>query len=143
MKKEITTTKTQIDTLIDKIIDKVIKEYDIFKKDMLLKTSEFWIRHSIKCNSIKEDNYILLFFLKISSYTDLLYYFENNGFAEVIEGYFKYSSTNKDDIQKLEIFSNKDILPTLYESHFKYESLYLNLWEDINILIKYVIFEVN
>lgn len=29
----------------------------------LLKTSEFWIKHSIKCNSIKEDNYILLFFL--------------------------------------------------------------------------------
>ena len=39
MKKEITNTKTQIDTLIDKIINKVIKEYDIFKKDMLLKTS--------------------------------------------------------------------------------------------------------
>lgn len=29
----------------------------------LLKTSEFWIKHSIKCSSIKEDNYILLFFL--------------------------------------------------------------------------------
>ena len=127
MKKEITNTKTQIDTLIDKIINKVIKEYDVFKKDMLLKTSEF----------IFDNAY------KISSYTDLLYYFENDGFAGVIEGYFEYYSTNKDDIQKLEIFSNKDILPTLYESHFKYESLYLNLWEDINILIKSVIFDVN
>lgn len=127
MKKEITNTKTQIDTLIDKIINKVIKEYNIFKKDMLLKTSEFIFNNAYK----------------ISSYTDLLYYFENDGFAGVIKGYFEYSSTNKDDIQKLEIFSNKDILPTLYESHFKYESLYLNLWEDINILIKYVIFEVN
>ena len=29
----------------------------------LLRTSEFWIKHSIKCNGIKEDNYILLFFL--------------------------------------------------------------------------------
>ena len=127
MKEEITNTQTQIDTLIDKIINKVIKEYNIFKKDMLLKTPEFIFNNAYK----------------ISSYTDLLYYFENNGFAEVIKGYFEYYSTNKDDIQKLEIFSNKDILPTLYESHFKYESLYLNLWEDINILIESVIFEVN
>ena len=127
MNKEITNTQTQIDTLIDKIINKVIKEYNIFKKNMLLKTSEF----------IFDNVY------KISSYIDLLYYFENDGFAEVIKGYFEYYSTNKDDIQKLEIFSNKDILPTLYESHFKYESLYLNLWEDINILIESVIFEVN
>ena len=107
MNKEIMNTKNQIDTLIEKIINKVVKEYDIFKEDMLLKTSEF----------IFDNAY------KISSYTDLLYYFENDGFAGVIEGYFEYSSKNKDDIQKLEIFSNKDILPTLYESHFKYESL--------------------
>lgn len=127
MKKEITNTQTQIDTLIDKIINKVIKEYDIFKKDMLLKTSEF----------IFDNAY------KISSYTDLLYYFKNDEFAEIIKGYFEYASKNKDDIQKLEDFSNKDILSTLYESHFKYESLYLNLWEDINILIESVIFEVN
>ena len=127
MKKEITNTQTQIDTLIDKIINKVIKEYDIFKKDMLLKTPEFIFNNAYK----------------ISCYTDLLYYFENDGFAGRIKGYFEYASKNKDDIQKLEDFSNKDILPTLYESHFKYESLYLNLWEDIDILIKYVIFEVN
>lgn len=127
MNKEIMNTKNQIDTLIEKIINKVVKEYNIFKKDMLLKTSEF----------IFDNAY------KISSYTDLLYYFENDGFEGRIKGYFEYYSTNKDDIQKLEIFSNKDILPTLYESHFKYESLYLNLWEDINILIESVIFEVN
>lgn len=127
MNKEIMNTKNQIDTLIEKIINKVVKEYDIFKKDMLLKTSEF----------IFDNAY------KISSYTDLLYYFENDGFAGVIEDYFEYSSSNKDDIQKLEIFSNKDILSTLYESHFHYESLYFNLWEDINILIRSVIFDVN
>lgn len=127
MKKEITNTQTQIDTLIDKIIKKVIKEYDIFKKDMLLKTSEF----------IFDNAY------KISSYTDLLYYFENDGFAGRIKGYFEYDSKNKDDIQKLEDFSNKDILPTLYEAHFNYENLYFDLWEDIDIIIKSVIFEVN
>ena len=127
MKKEITNTKTQIDTLINKIINKVIKEYNIFKKNMLLKTSEF----------IFDNAY------KISSYTDLLYYFENDGFEDRIKDYFEYSSTNTDDIQKLENFSNKDILSTLYESHFHYESLYFNLWEDIDILIESVIFEVN
>ena len=124
MKKEITNTQTQIDTLIDKIINKVIKEYNIFKKDMLLKTSKF----------IFDNAY------KISSYTDLLYYFENDGFAGRIKGYFEYASKNKDDIQKLEDFSNKDILPTLYESHFEYEALYFTSWEDIDTLIKFVIF---
>ena len=43
----------------------------------------------------------------------------------------------------IEIFSNKDILPTLYEAHFNYENLYFVLWEDIDIIIKSVIFEVN
>lgn len=127
MNKEIMNTKNQIDTLIEKIINKVVKEYDIFKKDMLLKTSEF----------IFDNAY------KISSYTDLLYYFENDGFAGVIEGYFEYVSKNKDDIQKLEDFSNKDILPTLYEAHYNYESLYFDLWEDIDIIIKSVIFKIN
>ena len=94
---------------------------------MLLKTSEF----------IFDNAY------KISSYTDLLYYFENDGFAGRIKGYVEYASKKKDDIQKLEAFSNKDILPTLYESHFEYEALYLNLWEDIDTLIDFVIFEVN
>ena len=124
MNKEIMNTKNQIDTLIEKIINKVVKEYDIFKKDMLLKTSRF----------IFDNAY------KISSYTDLLYYFENDGFAGVIEGYFEYVSKNKDDIQKLEDFSNKDILPTLYEAHFNYENLYFDLWEDIDTLIEFVIF---
>ena len=124
MKEEITNTQNQKENINDKNIKKKIKEYDIFKKDMLLKTSEF----------IFDNAY------KISSYTDLLYYFENDGFAGVIEGYFEYSSTNKDDIQKLEDFSNKDILPTLYEAHFNYENLYFDLWEDIDIIIKSVIF---
>ena len=124
MNKKIMNTKNQIDTLIEKIVDKVVKEYDIFKKDMLLKTSEF----------IFDNAY------KISSYTDILYYFENDGFSAKIEGYFEYDSKNKDDIQKLKIFSNKDILPTLYESHFEYEALYFTSWEDIDTLIEFVIF---
>lgn len=124
MDKEIMNTKNQIDTLIEKIINKVVKEYDIFKEDMLLKTS--------RC--IFENAY------KISSYTDILYYFENDGFSAKIESYFEYDSKNKDDIQKLEIFSNKDILPTLYESHFEYEALYFTSWEDIDTLIEFVIF---
>lgn len=127
MNKEITNTQTQIDTLIDKIINKVIKEYDIFKKDMLLKTSEFLFDNAYK----------------ISSYTDLLYYFENDGFAGRITGYFEYASKNKDDIQKLQTFSEKNILEELYEEHFNYESLYFTLWEDIDTLIESVIFEVN
>ena len=73
-------------------------------------------------------------------HTNLLYYFENDRFAGRIKGYFEYASKNKDDIQKLEDFSNKDILPTLYESHFEYEALYFTSWEDIDTLIEFVIF---
>ena len=48
MNKEIMNTKNQIDTLIEKIINKVVKEYNIFKKDMLLKTSEFLFDNAYK-----------------------------------------------------------------------------------------------
>lgn len=122
--REIMNTKVRIDELIEKCKQNVIKEYDEFKDNMLkLNTTELFDKA-----------------YQVSSYTDLLYYFENDGFTVEIQNYFENSSALMEDIQKLEDFSNKYILSELYESHFKYETLYLNLWEDIDTLIDYVVF---
>ena len=122
--REIMDTKVRIDELIEKCKNNVVKEYDEFKSDMLESDTR----------QVFDNAY------KISSYTDLLYYFENDGFTAEIQNYFENSSALIEDIQKLEDFSNKHILSELYESHFKYETLYLDLWEDIDTLIDYVVF---
>ena len=122
--REIMNTKVRIYELIEKCKQNVIKEYDEFKDNMLkLNTTELFDKA-----------------YQISAYTDLLYYFDNDGFTSEIENYFEYTSNDPEDIQKLEEFSNKNILAELYDKHFKYESLYLTTWEDINILIEYVVF---
>ena len=123
--REIMDTKVKIDELIEKCKENVVKEYDEFKTDMLkLNTAQLFDKA-----------------YQISSYTDLLYYFENDGFTCEIQNYFEYTSHSVEDIDKLEEFSNKNILFELYENHFKYESLYLVTWEDIDTLVEYVIFD--
>lgn len=123
--REMMNTKIKIDELIEKCKQNVVKEYDEFKENML----------NLDTRHVYDNAY------KISSYTDLLYYFENDGFTCEIQNYFEYTSHDVEDIQKLEEFSNKHILFELYEAHFKYESLYLTTWEDIDTLVEYVIFD--
>ena len=122
--REIMNTKVKIEELIKKCEENVVKEYDKFKSDMLeLNTTQLFDKA-----------------YQVSSHTDLLYYFEEGGFAEEIQNHFEYHSDNVEDIQMLTNFSNKNILFELYEAHFKYETLYLTTWDDINTLIEYVVF---
>lgn len=122
--REIMNTKVKIEELIKKCEENVVKEYDKFKSDMLeLNTTQLFDKA-----------------YQVSSYTDLLYYFEEGGFTEEIQNHFEYHSDNVEDIQMLTNFSNKNILFELYEAHFKYETLYLTTWDDINTLIEYVVF---
>lgn len=123
--REMMNTKMKIDELIEKCKNNVLKEYDEFKENML----------NLDTRHVYDNAY------KISSYTDLLYYFENDGFTCEIQNYFEYTSHDVEDIHKLEEFSNKNILFELYEAHFKYEALYLTTWEDIDTLVEYVIFD--
>ena len=123
--REMMNTKVKIDELIEKCKQNVVKEYDEFKENML----------NLDTRHVYDNAY------KISSYTDLLYYFENDGFTCEIQNYFEYTSHDVEDIEKLEEFSNKNILFELYEAHFKYEALYLTTWEDIDTLVEYVIFD--
>ena len=123
--REMMNTKIKIDELIEKCKQNVVKEYDEFKENML----------NLDTRHVYDNAY------KISSYTDLLYYFENDGFTCEIQNYFEYTSHDVEDIQKLEEFSHKNILFELYEAHFKYEALYLTTWEDIDTIIEYVVFD--
>ena len=117
--------KVKVDTLIEEIIKNVQNEYNEFKKDMLEQSKDYLFKEAYM----------------ISSYTHLLYYFENGGFYDKITSYLEYVSTDEDDIKKLEAFSKQSILNVLYQRHFKYETLYFDLWDDIDLLIEYVIFD--
>ena len=123
--REMMDLKVKVDTLIEKIIKNVQNEYDEFKKDMLEQRKDYLFKEAYM----------------ISSYTNLLYYFENGGFYDKITTYLEYVSTDDMDIKKLEAFSKKNILEVLYQRHFKYETLYFDLWDDIDLLIEYVIFD--
>ena len=117
--------KVKVDTLIEEIIKNVQNKYDEFKKDMLEQSKDYLFKEAYM----------------ISSYTNLLYYFENGGFYDKITSYLEYVSTDEDDIKKLEAFSKQSILNVLYQRHFKYETLYFDLWDDIDLLIEYVVFD--
>ena len=123
--REMMNLKVKVDTLIEKIIKKVQNEYDEFKKDMLEQSKDYLFKEAYM----------------ISSYTNLLYYFENGGFYDKIISYLEYVSTSEDDIKKIEDFSKKNILNEMYQTHFKYETLYFDLWEDIDLLVEYVVFD--
>lgn len=123
--REMMNTKVKIDELIEKCKQNVVKEYDKFEENMM----------NLDTRHVYDNAY------KISSYNDLLYYFENDGFTCEIQNYFEYNSHDVEDILKLEEFSNKNILFELYEAHFKYEYLYLTTWVDIDTLVEYVVFD--
>lgn len=123
--REIMNTKVKIDELIEKCKQNVVKEYDKFEENMM----------NLDTRHVYDNAY------KISSYNDLLYYFENDGFTCEIQNYFEYTSHEVEDILKLEEFSNKNILFELYAAHFKYEYLYLTTWVDIDTLVEYVVFD--
>lgn len=123
--REMMDLKVKVDTLIEEIIKNVQNEYDEFKKDMFKQTKDYLFKEAYM----------------ISSYTNLLYYFENGGFYDKITSYLEYVSTDDDNIKKLEAFSKQSILEVLYQKHFKYETLYFDLWDDIDLLIEYVVFD--
>ena len=107
------------------IIKKIEKEYENFKNNMCSKTPK----------EIFESAY------RISGYTNLFDYFYDGGFTDFIDNYISYNDNESFVIEKLKIFSQKQMLSELYESHLHYETLYLNLCEDIDTLMKYVIFD--
>lgn len=118
----------RLDTIINKITNKVVEEYDLFKEEMLKQPNSFIFNESYR----------------ISSYTDLLFYFKNDGFSLCIESFFENHENNKEKYFKmLYEFSEKNILNTIYEDHFNYEELYFTTWEQIEQLMTLIIFDTD
>lgn len=129
--KTIMTNETIIEKIneqVKRIIKETTTEYDKFKSYQLTLTTK----------QVFENAY------KISSINDLYFYFNESGFSDMINHNVDLYKDNLDNLIK--IYNNLlgmtgNIMTELYEKHFDYESLYTNLWEDIELLIQYVYFD--
>lgn len=108
-----------------KINDKVVTEFRDFQSEMLSHDSQYIFDNAFK----------------ISSYTDLRFYFENEGFDDFITLFFE---DHYDDYEQylpmLSEILETNILDTLYNAQFDFEALYTTSWEDISTLVKFMYF---
>ena len=111
----------KIDVEVKRIIDDVVNEYHQFKENML--------------NSTTKDVFDKAF--QINVYNDYDIYFENDGFVDMISYYIE----NKSDAILINLYNSllgmeNNILYTLYEFLFNYDSMSTTTWENINEIIK-------
>lgn len=111
----------KIDVEVKRIIDDVVNEYHQFKENML--------------NSTTKDVFDKAF--QINVYNDYDMYFENDGFVDMISYYIE----NKSDAILINLYNSllgmeNNILYTLYEFLFNYDSMSTTTWENINEIIK-------
>ena len=111
----------KINVEVQRIIDDVVNEYHQFKENML--------------NSTTKDVFDKAF--QINVYNDYDMYFENDGFVDMISYYIE----NKSDAILINLYNSllgmeNNILYTLYEFLFNYDSMYTTTWENINEIIK-------
>lgn len=111
----------KIDVEVKRIIDDVANEYHQFKENML--------------NSTTKDVFDKAF--QINVYNDYDMYFENDGFVDMISYYIE----NESDAILINLYNSllgmeNNILYTLYEFLFNYDSMYTTKWENINEIIK-------
>lgn len=111
----------KINVEVQRIIDDVSNEYHQFKENML--------------NSTTKDVFDKAF--QINVYNDYDMYFENDGFVDMISYYIE----NKSDAILINLYNSllgmeNNILYTLYEFLFNYDSMYTTTWENINEIIK-------
>ena len=111
----------KIDVEVKRIINDVSNEYHQFKENML--------------NSTTKDVFDKAF--QINVYNDYDMYFENDGFVDMIAYYIE----NESDAILINLYNSllgmeNNILYTLYEFLFNYDSMYTTTWENINEIIK-------
>lgn len=111
----------KIDVEVKRIIDDVANEYHQFKENML--------------NSTTKDVFDKAF--QINVYNDYDMYFENDGFVDMISYYIE----NESDAILINLYNSllgmeNNILYTLYEFLFNYDSMSTTKWENINEIIK-------
>ena len=113
---------------VDRIVKATETEYKNFKAFQLTRDAK----------TLFENAY------RISCMNDLYYFFNNSGFSDMINNNISLYEDN--EIGLLHIYNSLlgmtgNVIAELYESQFDYETLYTNLWEDIELLIKHVYFD--
>lgn len=113
---------------VDRIVKATETEYKNFKAFQLTRDAK----------TLFENAY------RISCMNDLYYFFNNSGFSDMINNNISLYEDN--EIGLLHIYNSLlgmtgNVMAELYESQFDYETLYTNLWEDIELLIKHVYFD--
>ena len=119
--------ESEISAIVEKITNKVEQEYNSFKDFMSTQTGLYVFNHSSQC----------------SSKIDLYRYFYNCEFSYYIENRItKETDTGlKWTLEKLKEFLEKNILDLLYNSYMQSEHIDLNSLNNLNDLIRYVIFD--
>ena len=113
---------------VDRIVKATETEYKNFKAFQLTRDAK----------TLFENAY------RISCMNDLYYFFNNSGFSDMINNNISLYEDN--EIGLLHIYNSLlgmtgNVMAELYESQFDYETLYTNLWKDIELLIKHVYFD--
>lgn len=110
---------------VSKINDKVVTEFRDFQSEMLSHDSQYIFDNAFK----------------ISSYIDLRFYFENEGFDDFITLFFEdHYDDYENYLPMLSDMLESNILDTLYNAQFDFEALYTTSWEDISTLVKFMYF---
>ena len=121
------------------IINKIMSEVD-----RIVKATEIEYKNFKAFQLTRDAKTLFENAYRISCMNDLYYFFNNSGFSDMINN--NISLYEDDQIGLLHIYNSLlgmtgNVMSELYESQFDYETLYTNLWEDIELLIKHVYFD--
>ena len=119
-------TIEQINNTITNIIEKAQREYNDLVHFMSDQTGAYVFVHAYEC----------------SAKTDINFYFQEGGFTDYMEHKLTHENINLSSIlERLKEFLKGDILDSIYEAYFHSSSLSTDSWNDLNDLVRYVIFD--
>ena len=118
-------TMKQINNTITQIVEKEKREYNEFSNFMSNQKGSYVFVHAYEC----------------SSKTDINFYFQEGGFSEFMDNKLSHKNINlSSTLERLQEFLKENILDSLYEAYFHSSTLSTDSWNDLNDLIRYVIF---
>ena len=118
-------TMEQINNTITQIVEKEKREYNEFSNFMSNQKGSYVFVHAYEC----------------SAKTDINFYFQEGGFSEFMDNKLSHKNINLSSIlERLQEFLKENILDSLYEAYFHSSTLSTDSWNDLNDLIRYVIF---
>ena len=120
-------TMEQINNTITHIIEKAKMEYNELANFMSNQTGAYVFEHAYEC----------------SAKTDINFYFQEGGFADYMECKLTHENINNFPyiLERLIEFWKGPILNRIYVAHLNSDTLYTNSWNDLNDLVRYVIFD--